>query len=111
MYIIFYYIQCLLIRGAGYSNTSAVFNVTDAPDFCKQTNEEAYNWALNIAGERTRQRFDAIGQPFVFADSISTQGGPWWYAPQRTHIDRVLFAFVCCLRSRASCALRVCLVA
>ncbi len=28
--------QCILINGAGFSNTTADFNVTDAPQFCSQ---------------------------------------------------------------------------
>ena len=28
--------QCILINGAGFSNTTTDFNVTDAPQFCSQ---------------------------------------------------------------------------
>lgn len=65
--------QCTLIHGTGQTNVS--FDVDDA-DFCKQTNSEAYQWALNLAGKTTRDRFEKYGEKFVFAGDVQKEGGP-----------------------------------
>lgn len=70
--------QCLLMNGANYTADQAQFNVTDAPQFCQMTNIEAYQWALNIAGTATRERYDKYGQQFIFGDDQQKDGGPAW---------------------------------
>jgi hypothetical protein len=70
--------QCILITGAGFSNSSAVFNVTDAPSFCAIANKNTYDSALITAGAVSGKRFAQYGQPFIFADDVIKEGGPWW---------------------------------
>jgi len=65
--------QCVLINSTG--NASVPFSVDD-PNFCSITNQQAYSDALSTAGEKTRQRFLAIGVPFLFGDDIGKDGGP-----------------------------------
>eukprot|EP00747_Dinoflagellata_sp_TGD_P186426 gnl/TRDRNA2_/TRDRNA2_43437_c0_seq1.p1 gnl/TRDRNA2_/TRDRNA2_43437_c0~~gnl/TRDRNA2_/TRDRNA2_43437_c0_seq1.p1 ORF type:complete len:562 (-),score=94.96 gnl/TRDRNA2_/TRDRNA2_43437_c0_seq1:48-1733(-) len=65
--------QCTLIFGAGQANTS--FNV-DNPNFCMQTNQKAYNYALQNAGSSTIARFFKYGQKYTFGDDVPKQGGP-----------------------------------
>jgi hypothetical protein len=67
--------QCTLIQGAGESNTS--FDV-DGPDYCRLTNEKAYEWALHSAGSATAKRFKESGQKFIFGDDMPKSGGPMW---------------------------------
>jgi hypothetical protein len=65
--------QCTLIQGVGEANTS--FSVDD-PQFCAQTNQQAYQWAQQNAGSTTANRFSKYGQKYVFADDIPKAGGP-----------------------------------
>jgi hypothetical protein len=69
-------LQCLLIQGVGLPNTTS-FSVDD-PQFCRATNEQAYQWALTQAGPNTAARFRRFGQPYVFADDLPKEGGPLW---------------------------------
>merc|ERR1712100_948951 len=55
--------QCSLIFGAGQADTG--FDVDD-PNFCAQTNEQAYKWALDRAGADTKARFEEYGQKYIF---------------------------------------------
>jgi hypothetical protein len=65
--------QCTLIQGLGQVDTP--FSVDD-PQFCAQTNEQAYEWAQQNAGSAAADRFKKYGQKYVFADDIPKAGGP-----------------------------------
>lgn len=65
--------QCTLIKGVGEENTS--FSVDD-PQFCAQTNQQAYKWAQENAGSTTADRFSKYGQKYTFAYDIPKAGGP-----------------------------------
>lgn len=65
--------QCTLIHGLGKTDTP--FSVDD-PDFCKETNEKAYKWALDHAGSVAANRFDKYGQKFTFGADVPKSGGP-----------------------------------
>eukprot|EP00928_Gymnodinium_smaydae_P056193 TRINITY_DN39612_c0_g1_i1.p1 TRINITY_DN39612_c0_g1~~TRINITY_DN39612_c0_g1_i1.p1 ORF type:complete len:568 (-),score=72.18 TRINITY_DN39612_c0_g1_i1:134-1837(-) len=65
--------QCTLIQGAGQPDTP--FSVDD-PDFCKQANMEAYQWALQNAGTTAAERFAKYGQKYTFGADIPKSGGP-----------------------------------
>lgn len=70
--------QCILIHGAGMPNSTVNFNITDAPDFCKMTNMQAYDYAVSRAGSATGARFSKYGQVFTFGADEQKSGGPWW---------------------------------
>merc|ERR1711904_236773 len=65
--------QCTLIQGLGELDTP--FSVDD-PQFCAQTNKQAYEWAQKNAGSATVSRFNSYGQKYTFADDIPKSGGP-----------------------------------
>merc|ERR1712217_296472 len=67
--------QCTLIQGVGQADTP--FSVDD-PQFCAQTNQQAYAWAKDNAGSIASQRFTKYGQKYVFADDIGKSGGPFF---------------------------------
>lgn len=50
--------QCVQIKGLGIPKEKAPFDVTDAPQFCKNINQAAYNWALKNSSNATRLRFE-----------------------------------------------------
>lgn len=64
--------QCTYILGAGVNKD---FDVDD-PDFCMQTNEQAYQWALQRAGAATKARYEKYGQKYTFGKDIPKAGGP-----------------------------------
>jgi hypothetical protein len=65
--------QCTLIKGVGEVNAS--FSEDD-PQFCKQTNEQAYAWAQKNAASTTADRFKKYGVKYIFGDDIPKAGGP-----------------------------------
>jgi len=67
--------QCTLIVGAGKTDTP--FSVDD-PQFCAQTNKQAYEWAQQNAGSAAVGRFRKYGQKYTFADDIPESGGPFF---------------------------------
>jgi len=67
--------QCTLIKGVGEQDTP--FTVDD-PQFCAQTNEQAYQWAQTNAGSVAAKRFSKYGQKYIFADDIAKSGGPFF---------------------------------
>jgi len=67
--------QCTLLQGAGEKNVS--FSVDD-PQFCAQTNQQAYEWAQQHASAGALSRFKKYGQKYVFADDIAKSGGPFF---------------------------------
>lgn len=67
--------QNTIIRGAGETLEATPFDVDD-PDFCKQSNEKAYAWALDHAGADTKARFRYKGQQYSFAPDKQVEGGP-----------------------------------
>jgi hypothetical protein len=70
--------QCTFIKGAGVNVSFSV----DDPSFCMQTNQEAYQWALQNAGVTTRNRYIDYGQQYQFALDVQELGGPWWIDAQ-----------------------------
>eukprot|EP00475_Leptophrys_vorax_P033676 TRINITY_DN5330_c0_g2_i1.p1 TRINITY_DN5330_c0_g2~~TRINITY_DN5330_c0_g2_i1.p1 ORF type:complete len:547 (-),score=173.73 TRINITY_DN5330_c0_g2_i1:77-1717(-) len=69
--------QCSKIRGAGYTEADAPFTLDD-PDFCAIINKNAFKWALNNAAEKTRARFQKMGQRYTFGPDQAKIGGPFW---------------------------------
>mmetsp|Transcript_144100 Transcript_144100/g.268437 ORF Transcript_144100/g.268437 Transcript_144100/m.268437 type:complete len:754 (+) Transcript_144100:48-2309(+) len=67
--------QCTLIQGIGQVDTP--FSVDD-PQFCAQTNKQAYQWAQQNAGSTALERFNKYGQKYTFADDIPKSGGPFF---------------------------------
>jgi hypothetical protein len=66
--------QCTLNVGMGENASFAV----DDPDFCRQTNELAYQWALDHVPPHSLERFRKSGIPLTFAADIQKEGGPLW---------------------------------
>jgi hypothetical protein len=66
--------QCSLNVGLGLNVSFSV----DDPDFCAQTNQEAYNWALANAPSQSIDRFKRQGTLMVMGQDIQKSGGPWW---------------------------------
>lgn len=76
--------QCLYIKGVGLTDTP--FSVDD-PDFCKMSNQKAYDWALAQAGARTLARYKKDGQPYTFGPDIPKSGGPLFLDAGITYKD------------------------
>eukprot|EP00300_Choanocystis_sp_HF-7_P001351 c11092_g1_i2.p1 GENE.c11092_g1_i2~~c11092_g1_i2.p1 ORF type:complete len:597 (+),score=103.96 c11092_g1_i2:1-1791(+) len=66
--------QCTWIEVSGQDFNFSV----DDPDFCMQTNMQAYQWALDAASKTARDRFEAFGEQFIFGPDIQKSGGPWF---------------------------------
>lgn len=66
--------QCTANVGLGQDVDFSV----DAPDFCAQTNQLAYEWALAHAPAASAARFKDKGIPFVMGADKPVGGGPWW---------------------------------
>lgn len=64
--------QCTLIQGAGVASDFSV----DDPNFCAQTNQKAYEWALANAGKAGADRFSKYGQKYTFGEDLPKSGGP-----------------------------------
>jgi hypothetical protein len=69
--------QCSYIRGVGIAKADAPFSLDD-PNFCAEVNAQAYQWAIDNAGQTTRDRFNSLGQKYVFGDDVAKSGGPFW---------------------------------
>ena len=67
--------QCIQIRGAGKKDTP--FSV-DQQDLCAQINQKAFEWALDRSSNHARERFNKLGQKFLFSPDSDTLGGPFW---------------------------------
>jgi len=76
--------QCLYIKGVGLTHTS--FSVDD-PDFCKISNQKAYQWALDQAGAETLARYKSFGQAYTFGADIPKAGGPLFLDAGITYKD------------------------
>lgn len=76
--------QCLLIKGVGLVDTP--FSVDD-PDFCKMANQQAYDWALANAGQKTAARYNTFGQIYTFGADIQKAGGPLFLDAGITYKD------------------------
>lgn len=66
--------QCTANVGLGQQVDFSV----DAPEFCGQTNQMAYDWALAHAPTASLERFKKSGIPLVMGPGISKEGGPLW---------------------------------
>jgi len=51
-------------------------------DICQELNQQAYNYALQNAGAKTRQRFDAHGEKMKMVATGYTFAGPLWVYSQ-----------------------------
>lgn len=66
--------QCTANIGLGQDVDFSV----DDPQFCAQTNQKAYEWALAHAPAASAARFKTKGVPFVMGPDNYVGGGPWW---------------------------------
>lgn len=67
--------QNTLINGATGNIDNTPFTVDD-PDYCKQANINAHQWALDHAAADTKSRFKSKGQQYTFGADKQVQGGP-----------------------------------
>lgn len=56
----------------------ADFNQTDAASLCAQINAQALLWALNTSSARSRQRYNHIGEPYVFGNDVGPYSESSW---------------------------------
>ena len=55
------------------------FNQTDDQSLCGLINQYALNWALDNAGDRTKERYTRIGKQMIIGDDIGPlNAGPLW---------------------------------
>jgi len=61
-------------------DANATLAESDFNNVCAEINAQAYQWALDNAGEKTRARFAKYGQRMVFGDDIVpiVAAGPLW---------------------------------
>lgn len=65
------------------------FNQTDNQSLCGLINQYALNWALDNAGNQTKERYTKIGKKMVIGDDIGPlNAGPLWIWTPLVRIDR-----------------------
>lgn len=57
-------------------------------DLCAELNNQAYQYALRNAGEKTRQRFEEHGVPLVFDSTKYEFAGPLWVYGKMTWTEK-----------------------
>ena len=64
------------------------FNQTDNQSLCGLINQQALNWALDNAENRTKERYESIGKKMVIGDDIGPlNAGPLWISTPLVRID------------------------